>query len=84
MDSPKLTGSQCRAARALLGWSQDDLAGKSKVAKKTLALFERDEREPYDRTRAKLRTTLEKGDGKGAVVFIDENGDGPGVRLKKR
>lgn len=41
---------QCRAARALLNWSQDDLSSKSGVAKATIADFEREKRTPYSRT----------------------------------
>jgi transcriptional regulator with XRE-family HTH domain len=75
-----LTAEQCRAARALLAWSQYDLETKAKVAQKTIALFEISKRTPRDTTIASLRAALEKG----GVVFIAENGDGPGVRLKKK
>ena len=75
-----LTLEQCRAARALLGWTQDDLEQASNVAKKTIADFERGARVPYPRTIADLRQSLEAA----GVVFIEENGGGPGVRLKKR
>ena len=36
-----MTPGECRAARALLGWSQDELVRHSGVAKKTIADFER-------------------------------------------
>ena len=42
--------AQCRAARALLGWSQGQLAEASGVATKTIADFEREDRSPYERT----------------------------------
>lgn len=71
--------SQCRAARALVGISQDDLAKASSVAKATIAAFELDQRRPYPRTLATLRTALESA----GVVFIPENGNGPGVALRK-
>lgn len=64
----------------MLGWSQDVLAAKAKVAKKTLQLFELGERAPYGRTLAKLHAALDKA----GVIFIPSNGDGPGVRLRKR
>jgi predicted transcriptional regulator len=76
----KLTPEQCRAARALLAWSQYDLETKAKVAQKTIALFELGKRAPRDRTTDKLRAALEKA----GVEFIEENGGGPGVRLRKR
>ncbi len=73
-----LTAAQCRAARALLEWSQDDLAQQSAVAKRTIAEFERNAREPYPRTLAVLRSALEAG----GVVFVDADAlGGPGVRL---
>ncbi len=71
---------QCRAARALLGWSQADLAARAAVAKQTLVDFERGARTPYDRTLADIRAALETA----GVEFIAENGGGPGVRLAKR
>ena len=45
-----ITRGQCRAARALLEWTQDQLAETASVAKKTLADFEAGKRTPYDRT----------------------------------
>lgn len=74
-----LLAAQCRAARALLDWSQADLAEISKVATKTLADFERGHRVPYVRTLADIRKALENA----GVVFVEENGEGPGVRLQK-
>jgi DNA-binding XRE family transcriptional regulator len=75
-----LTPEQCRAARALLDWSQDDLSEKANIGTKTLQLFERAQRDPYARTITALRATLEKA----GVEFIPENGAGPGVRLAKK
>jgi transcriptional regulator with XRE-family HTH domain len=75
-----ITPNQCRAARAIIGWTQSDLEIKSKVTRKTLADFEAGKRQPYDRTLADIRKTLEAA----GVVFLDEgqqvNG-GAGVRL---
>ena len=54
--------------------------GKSaRVAVRTIIDFERGARRPYDRTLADIRRALEDA----GIVFIDENGGGPGVRLKK-
>lgn len=74
-----IISAQCRAARALLNWSRKDLADVAKVAERTIVDFERGAREPYERTLRDIREALE---GAG-VVFIEQNGDGPGVRLKK-
>jgi transcriptional regulator with XRE-family HTH domain len=71
------TPGQCRAARALIGWSQDELASASKVAKATIANFELGKRTPYDRTLDDLLAALEAA----GVEFT--NGDQPGVRLRK-
>ena len=74
-----LSPEQCRAARALLGWSQDQLATASKVAKATIANFEAGKRSPYERTLNDLQEAMEAG----GVFFIAENGGGAGVRLAK-
>ena len=74
-----MTPAQCRAARALLGISQDDLAKASSVAKATIAAFELSQRRPYARTLDAMRVALESA----GVIFVAENGEGPGVRLKK-
>lgn len=74
-----MTPSQCRAARALVAMSQDRLAEASGVAKRTIASFENEDRQPYDRTLSALRAALEAA----GVEFIEENGGGPGVRLRK-
>src|ERR1700722_11919591 len=70
------SAAQCRAARALIGWSQDQLATASKVAKATIANFELGNREPYPRTLDDIREALE-----AAGVELT-NGGQPGVRLK--
>jgi transcriptional regulator with XRE-family HTH domain len=75
-----LTPGQCRAARALIGWSQDELAAASNVAKATIANFELGKRASYARTLEDLCAALESA----GVIFVAENGEGPGVRLRKR
>lgn len=71
--------AQVRAGRALLDWSQDRLAEESGTPKRTIARLELGEGVPRDSTLAAIRAALEAG----GVVFVDENGDGPGVRLRK-
>ncbi|WP_431284951.1 helix-turn-helix domain-containing protein [Humitalea sp. 24SJ18S-53] len=71
--------AQLRAARGLLGWSQDQLAAASAVPKRTVARFELGEGAPQQRTIAAIRGALEAA----GVEFIKENGGGPGVRLLK-
>jgi len=61
-----------------LGWGVRDLAKAAKSSPNTVARFERgDELRP--RTVESLRHALEAA----GVIFIAENGDGPGVRLRK-
>jgi transcriptional regulator with XRE-family HTH domain len=79
-DEKPITPDQSRGARAMLGWSREQLAQQSGVANATLADFEAGKRTPYNRTLADVRRALEEG----GIEFIPENGGGPGARLKKR
>ena len=73
-----ITPAQCRAARALLDWSQERLSEESGVGAKTIVDFEQGKRSPFARTVSDLREALEAG----GVEFT--NGDAPGLRLKAR
>lgn len=55
-----LNAAWCRAARALLGLKQTDLATLAKVAAKTLADFERGATVPHERTVRDIQLALEK------------------------
>jgi transcriptional regulator with XRE-family HTH domain len=66
-------------ARAALGWGVRELAAAAKVSIDTIARFERGD-ELKERTIEAIHRALETE----GVAFIDENGGGPGVRLKKR
>jgi transcriptional regulator with XRE-family HTH domain len=72
--------AQCRSARALIGWSQFDLAKAAQIGVVSLRQFERGATEPRRATIAVIRRALETA----GVIFIDGNGEGPGVRLKKK
>ncbi|HTM79786.1 helix-turn-helix transcriptional regulator [Asticcacaulis sp.] len=74
-----ITAAQCRAARALLNLKQDALAELSRVSRRTIAYFENGERMAVPATVEALRRALEAQ----GVIFIAENGDGPGVRIRK-
>ncbi|MCC6915267.1 MAG: helix-turn-helix transcriptional regulator [Rhodospirillaceae bacterium] len=80
IDDKGLTREQCRAARALLDWSQADLALKTGLSEGTVRFFESGLRTPSGNSRSKLRSAMESA----GVEFIPENGGGAGVRLKKR
>lgn len=73
-----LLAAQCRAARALLQWSPEQLTQAAAVDSQTLREFEARFRRPDIATRQRLRIALEDA----GVVFIDENGGGGGARLK--
>jgi predicted transcriptional regulator len=70
-----LSRAQCRAARALLEWSQEELAQHASVTQKTIADFERGATTPYARTITKIIDALELA----GVELL--NGGAPGARL---
>ncbi len=75
-----ISSEQCRAARALLDWSQQDLASRAKVARKTIADFELGQVRPYARTLRDVVAALEDA----GVAFLppEDQVVGAGVRLK--
>ena len=58
-DAKVATPAQCRAARALLNWTQAVLAERAGVARKTIADFELAARTLHIRTRRDITATLE-------------------------
>jgi hypothetical protein len=76
-----LTSAQIRAARALVRWRAQDLARESSVGVATIRRAELTDAETSLTAANDLavRRALETA----GVEFIDENGGGPGVRLKK-
>ena len=74
-----ITSAQCRAARGLLSWSQQNLADRAGVAIMTIHHFEKEGSEPRRATLEVIKRAFEKA----GVEFIDENGGGPGLRLRK-
>lgn len=77
-----LTGSQIRAGRALLRWSAADLAREAALGVNTIRRAEltEDETSMTAANNLAVRRALEAA----GVEFIDENGGGPGVRLRER
>jgi len=73
-----VTPAQCRAARGLLGWSQQRLADQAGVGIMTVHQLEKEGSQPRRATLDVVRRALEAG----GVDFIDENGGGAGVRLR--
>ena len=75
-----ITPAQCRGARGLLKWRQEDLADKAGMGIVTVRNFENDKTKPVKGTLVLLQQTLEAA----GIEFIDENGGGPGVRLNRK
>ena len=79
-----ITSAQCRAARALLKWSQEELAKRSGVGVATIRTFETDASSPYRRTLNTVQQTFEDA----GIEFLSEGrspkpGGGQGVRLRR-
>jgi transcriptional regulator with XRE-family HTH domain len=76
-----LQPAQIRAARALLGWRQEDLSKASAVGTATIRRIEKANKQisGYVSTLLRIQAAFENA----GVEFIDENGGGPGVRLRK-
>jgi hypothetical protein len=77
-----LSSPQIRAARALIRWTAEELSRQSAVSLRTIR---RAEIANLDTSMTPandlaVRRALEAA----GVEFIDENGGGPGVRLRKR
>jgi transcriptional regulator with XRE-family HTH domain len=77
-----LTSAQIRAARALLRWSAEDLARQTLLSVATIRRAELTEGSTSMTATNDLavRRALEAA----GVEFIDEDGGGPGVRLRQR
>jgi len=60
--------------------TQAQLARKSEVSLRTVISFELGEHRPMLANLRAIRSALETA----GVIFIDANGEGPGVRLRKR
>ncbi len=71
--------AQCRAARGLLDWNQQDLAREAKVGVVTIRQLEAGVNQPRRSTLVVVRHTLEAA----GVEFIEDNGGGVGVRFRE-
>ena len=80
-----ITARQFRAARALLGWTQETLADRAQVALTALKRLESENRlEVYETTRDQIRRALETAgivflstaQGQG-VLLVDDRGSKP-------
>ena len=69
---------QVRMARAALGWGVRDLAAKIGVTANTVSRYENGA-DAFASTLLKIETAFKEA----GITFLDDNGDGSGVRLKK-
>ena len=78
-DKMSISPAQCRAARAMLSWSQEKLSKKAQVARTTVADFEREVRKPINNNLFAIQKALEKG----GIKFIScENSEGVKLILR--
>jgi DNA-binding XRE family transcriptional regulator len=70
--------AQIRAARGLLKWTQTILAHKAALSTVTLNMIENESVVPRTGTLDAIRRALEQG----GVEFLDEKGQGVGVRFR--
>ena len=73
-----LSKEQIRMARAGLGWGVRDLAEKAGVTPNTISRIENGA-DSLGATSRKIQAAFEAA----GIIFIAENGEGPGVRLRK-
>ncbi|QOF74357.1 helix-turn-helix transcriptional regulator [Aminobacter sp. SR38] len=66
---------QCRGARAMLGWSQEDLAQVADVSRQTVADYERGARVPILNNLKSMAGALEKA----GIELLPDNG----IRLSR-
>ena len=75
-----VTSAQVRMARAALNWTVRDLAGATRLHRNTITNIETGRYAGDFETLEAIEAVLKKA----GIEFIDENGGGPGVRLRKR
>jgi transcriptional regulator with XRE-family HTH domain len=75
-----VTSAQVRMARAALNWTVRELAEATRLHRNTITNIETGKYAGDAETLAAIELALRRA----GVEFIDENGGGPGVRLRKR
>jgi transcriptional regulator with XRE-family HTH domain len=74
-----VTSAQVRMARAALNWTVRDLAEATNLHRNTISNIETGKYLGDEASLATIETVLRRA----GIEFIDENGGGPGVRLRK-
>jgi DNA-binding XRE family transcriptional regulator len=85
-----MIAAQCRAGRGLLNMTVKELAARARVATHTIVSFE-NEITLHQRTGIAIRSALASRSARCSKTpasssrrrLLDENGGGPGVRLRK-
>lgn len=75
-----ITPAQIKAARAMLDWKQTDLAKAAGLSEMSVKNVEKGQKDSRMSTIQSIRSALESA----GIIFIDQNGNGPGVRLRDR
>ena len=75
-----ITSSQCRAARAVLGWSQNDLAERARVSRGTLMKFETGLGAPHTNNLMAIRGAFE---AVGFQFVVPGEGDRVGISYRE-
>jgi hypothetical protein len=74
-----ITGEQVKEARKLLGWSRIELMLASGIGSGVIKVFETSKHvQPRD-----VATALRRALKSAGIVFVEENGEEPRVRLRK-
>jgi hypothetical protein len=73
-----MTPAQCRAARALLGVTQPQLARAARLGLSTVVDFEKQRRSVSPEAIGAMKAALERS----GIQFIIDNGGGAGVRFR--
>ena len=86
----RLTGAQCRAARAWCRWTQEELAKRAGVGVSTVRSLEDESHAPIQSTGAAIRRALEDGGGADVLLATDgkaaptkEGGRGNTAQVKR-
>ncbi|WP_262272064.1 helix-turn-helix domain-containing protein [Microvirga yunnanensis] len=73
-----VNAAQIKAARALLGWSQDELCERADIHRRTLTTLESGKIQSYDSTINRVVIALESA----GVQFFEQDGGGYGVLIR--
>ena len=72
-----ISPQQCRAARAWLDWSQQELATRARVGLSTIKDFERGDRKPIPNNLDAIQRAIETE----GMILIEDGGMAVGIRI---